>query len=237
MASLFFIMANSATAEVDLTLRPTEEFARVGEPLIVELVATSTIGADEPIASMSVILTWDADAFVSIEVFPSPDASWLVLGLLTDPDGINTFVDDGDAILTGLAFPSNLIHAPPDGAVIALLRLEGLKRMPFTELSIPSQVGNFGETFVGADPGINKVGQLEGASLPVVECGVPDSDADGSVDLLDVAGFVHCFLGVDAEVEGLCACVFDLDDNGAGDGDVDLADWAALSIQFSAMTD
>ena len=229
---LLSVTANPASAEVDLSLRPTEAFAKVGEPFIVELVATSTIGSDEAIASMSVILTWDADVFVSINALQAPGVSWMVLGFLPEPDGINTFTNDGDVILTGLAQLGNNVQASADGTVIARLEFVALHRMASTSISIPSEIGNLGETLVTAAPGENKVGQLEGTSLPVAECGVPDSDFDGDVDLLDAAGFERCLGGVDVEIDDLCACVFDLDE-GMGDEDVDIADWAAFTLDFS----
>ncbi len=232
-AIVFLVAPNLAVAEVELSLRSTETFARVGEPFIVELVATSTSESDEPIASMSVILTWDSDAFASIEPFSVSGAPWMVLGFLQDPDGINTVTEDGNVILTGLAFPGNLVQASPDGTVVAILEFVGLNRMPPTPIAIPSNIGVSGATSVSAAPGENKVGQLEGVSVPVAECGVPDSDFDGDVDLTDMAGFEQCLLGVGIEINDFCACVFDLDEEGLGDGDVDLADWAEFAINFS----
>ncbi len=230
---VFFTGVGPARAEVDLSLRPVEDFARVGETIAFELVATSTTGSDESIASLSVIVDWDADSLTFVDALPSPEASWMVLGILPDPDGVNTFLDDGDAIVTGLAFPGSLVQASPEGTVISLLEFEGINRAASASILIPPQIGNFGETLVSEDPGENKVGQLNGSILPIAECGVPDSDFDGNTSLVEVSEFEDCFLGVDVMAEGLCACVFDLDDDGAGDGDVDLADWAVLSIEFS----
>jgi len=221
-------------ADVDLSLRPIESFARVGDPFTVELVATSTSGADEPIASMSVIITWNADAFDSVESVAAPDVSWLILGFLNDPDGINTLTNDGDAIVTGLAFPSNLVQASPEGTTVALLEFVPTDPIATTLIQIPANIGNSSATLVSSAPGENKVGQLFGTSVSIAECGVPDSDFDLDVDLTDASAFEQCFTGVDVQVQGLCGCLFDIDDGGTGDGDVDLADWAEFTIAFSS---
>ncbi len=64
---------------------------------------------------------------------------------------------------------------------------------------------------------------------PIYEPGSGDYDADGDIDLQDLAAFQGCFTGADqGPASGQCASFF-FD----GDSDIDLADWASLRANIT----
>jgi hypothetical protein len=65
-------------------------------------------------------------------------------------------------------------------------------------------------------------------NVSVAVVGAGDCDADGDVDLDDLAGFVACGTGPDGDrAEGACGC-FDMN----GDGFISVLDWGAMQIAF-----
>ncbi len=220
-----------ADAAVDLSLQPAEDPVAVGETLSVALIATNdAAGEVQLVSAISAVLVWDPAVFRLVGVDNNGPFSWMRSGFLADPDGINDWLDDGDAIYTALAPAGGPAGVPDTGLLITTLEFEALAPSPSSATEIVLELDHFGRTqvFDGTVANLDVLGSSEGTPVTVVVCGTSDTDSDHDVDVVDFAFFQNCFTGQGATSSPICLCLFDSDD----DEDIDVVDYQALLLSF-----
>ncbi|MFQ5463434.1 MAG: hypothetical protein ACE5E5_12520 [Phycisphaerae bacterium] len=219
-----------AHAEVDLNWSPQPRTVAAGVTFDIGLWATTDDGGVQTISAMDVIVTWDAQRVLLIDVTNDGPYTWLQSGFPPDAalDGLNDTFLDGNAKYTAMSAFGNAAVATGMGLHVTTFRFVALAQTDLSHIVIEPALGVFSVTRVlGADaPNQNVTGLLSSADVSVIppaEC-----DADGDLDLAEYARLQACFTGavgpgetpaypVDPE---LCCTAFDYDD----DGDIDLAD-------------
>jgi len=131
--------------QVDLALGPPVQGAPLGSTVEVTLTAVAPFAPTlESFTAIDAILSWDPAKLLFIEA----DAAaypWFVAGFLTDPDGINTSITDGEALYTLLAAPGAPVVIPPDLDAV-IFRFQVLDDGGVVSLKATS--GAFGKTRV-----------------------------------------------------------------------------------------
>jgi hypothetical protein len=157
---------------VDLRWEPALQYARVGDIVEIQLVATSDGVTGQPFAALDAILDWDPDVLEFIEHDDTGAGyAWYVSGFLLDPDGINGDVSDGESLFTALVQPSTPAEAPlPPGLVVTTMRFEVLAETSGTELRFEPSAGVYGTTRVldYYEPGLEITGDTTSVATVVV---------------------------------------------------------------------
>lgn len=224
-------LAASAVANIDLTWSPDLQVTPTGTIVSMGLIATPDAGADQPIAAMDVVLTWDPAMLTFLDIVDDGPYEWLTCGFLPDPiDGLNDSLTDGDAKYTALSQFADPAVAPPGGLLVTTFRFRAVGLTYETQLVIESSLGEHSHTVVyAADrPDHDVTGSLGLAAVRIGLSG--DCDQDGHVEFDDFAGMQRCYTGPVGPIHppaypiggAACCRVFDFDD----DGDVDVRDVA-----------
>ncbi len=143
-------------ATVDLSLKPSFQVVQVGDIVELTIVTTASGPLPSPFDSLDAIIAWDPtflNPISSTQV--GAGAFFFLAGFLPDIDGINSALDDGDALFTAAAPPGSIIMAPPagdglasNGLVATTIRFTAQAPTDNTIVSFLPTLGQFGKTRV-----------------------------------------------------------------------------------------
>jgi hypothetical protein len=185
------------TPSVDLELQAAPTVVQSGDLFDVVLRAYSGTCADQPTASIALILDWDP-AFVRLAGKTPPAQPWPSSQFPNDSslDGLNAPftglpANDGDAYYQAFAgFPlSRAVFVPEAGSIVTTFRFEALDAVTNTPITILPSAGSFTQTRVlraGAGAGSDITGLITSTSLQIVECQIGADCSDGNVCTNDV---------------------------------------------------
>ena len=158
------LLSSLALPQVDLVLGPDTQSAAVGDTVEITLTAQAATASAEAFSAIDALLSWNPAELSLID--DTDGFPWFVSGFLPDPDGINTVVNDGEALFTVLASPGTPASVPPD-ILVATFRFMVLAP---GEVSLLASSGSFGETRVlGVQPGVVLTGDIS-ATAEVTAC-------------------------------------------------------------------
>ena len=180
-----------AADEIDFAFSPGIQSVVVDEIVEVQIIIASDGFDPQPFDALDAIFLWDPEVLEFIEADQSDaEAVFFLSGFLSDPDGINDDVTDGDALFTALVPPGETVDAPPapDDLIVTTLRFQALQETDSTVISYAAQTGDFGHTRALL-AGFDKTGDVSAITkivvLPVDTCPWDLSD-DGSVGFVDL---------------------------------------------------
>ena len=158
-------------AEVDLLWEPSEQHVGTGSIVQIGLIARSTTGADQTVAAMDVVLTWDPAILQFERITDNGPYVWWISGFLSDKnlDGLNDSFMDGDAKYTALAVPGDPAIATPDGLLVTTFEFIALVPTELTSVVIEGALGQYSVTkvFGGDYPNQDVTGELSDALVTV----------------------------------------------------------------------
>ncbi len=167
---LFTVGSTAAVSEsahaglVDLSLTPETSTADVSELVLIELVARTQEDPPATVAAIEAILDWDPAFLELVGIDDTNDAHpWLESGFMTDPDGINDDLTDGDALYTALSQLGTAADVPvATGWVVTTFVFRALAPTDATIISLVDTFGDFGQTRVlGFEPGQDLTGNID----------------------------------------------------------------------------
>jgi hypothetical protein len=197
VAVLATLCAFPCSAAVDISLQASPDPVQVGRVVDAEIVLSNTGPTTASVAAVDVLLAWDPSEF-RLTGFSGPAGNpWIALGFLNDPDGINNTFEDGNGLLTALAFPGNPIDIPPSGQfTVATVEFLALRATPAASIDILDSLGAYGQTrvFAPEPPQTDILGDTFGAAVEIfcTEC-VGDLDGDFDTDLDDLTLLLRDF--------------------------------------------
>lgn len=190
LGAVVFSSAARAQNLVDLSWEPANQSVLVGDMVEVQLIATSDGVTQQPFGALDAILEWDPAVLLFVGSDDTDSGyAWFVSGFLTDPDGINANLTDGDALYTALASPALPANAPlPPGLIVTTMRFVALAESAGTIVSFTPALGVFGRTRVldFFSPGVEITGDIGsfatiGVTTPGAIQTVCYGDGDGGV--------------------------------------------------------
>ena len=221
----------AAAGTVSLEWRQEPGVVHVGDVVRIGLCAVSDDpGADQSMAGMDVIFSWDAACLQLLGVDDNGPYAWLFSGFPTaDPFGLNEQVppQDGDGLYLAQG-DFVLPQATPDGLLVTTFQFTAIADTCGTVLGMPEVAGTpQTQTVVwsGVMPGTPITGALGALTLAVDSEPCPfhgDMNCDGLVDGLDVAPFVLAIIDPAAYAAGYNCDLIRGDMN--DDGVVDVGD-------------
>jgi hypothetical protein len=185
--------------------------------------------ADQPTGIKGYVASFNTCLGGRIELFRGDvPGAIVILGIVNWPSGpleeflIQLDVFDGTVSARvwrpGEPFPEPQISAPDS---------------TYSEGVASVAIQDFGGGTTGCPAGgdftdvVANVRYAQASATPLTHSGAGDTDADGDIDLFDVAPYFDCVSGPGGEASEACE-VFDFD----GDGDIDLADLGVLQREF-----
>ena len=201
----------------DVLLDPAAQSVAIGSIVEVRVELSGSAGLPQSFDVVDVIFSWDPTVLDLIEASQSgADYVFFVSGFLPNPDGINTNLDDGLAMFTGLGPPGLPQVAPPSPQTktVTTLRFQTLSRTPETVVDIVPAFGTFSLTRVLLT-GANVTGSID--SMALIEVVTP----------LTCPGDGSCFQvhpGAACDDAGCCEVVCTVDAACCADG------WDALCV-------
>jgi len=215
-------------AGVDLEWEVSGDTFRVGDIVQIGLYAVAdNNGGDEPFASMSVIVLWDADVLALQGVLDNGPYTWAFSGFPSDYDGLNDSLDDGDAYYQAWPNFGDTPVATAEGLLVTTLEFEAVAPAEASDVQIEALYGYFAETYVGDEqyPGWNIVDDMGSTVVHVGPGGqqLGDMNCDGEVDFDDINAFVLALGGEDDYLQAYPDCQWLLGDIN-GDDTVDFND-------------
>jgi len=206
--------------QVDLALGPQVQGAPIGSTVEVTLTAVAPFAPTvESFTAIDAILSWDPAKLLFVEA----DAAaypWFVAGFLTDPDGINTSITDGEALYTLLAAPGSPAVIPPNLDAV-IFRFTVLADGGVVSLKPTS--GAFGKTRV-LSTGVNReiTGDISPTATiltPAVAYCTAGTSANGCMATLSATGLSSAtassgFVVTASNMEGNKSGTFFFGDNG-----------------------
>lgn len=169
-ALLLPVVASSALAKptVDLSLEQQTTIPCKGNIALVDLVATSPHKLPQTMSAVSVIVEypWKGATLLGIETADA-GADWMVAGFLLDPDGINDDLEDGEVLLTLLAYPDvPAIAQTRCGTILATLVFE-VDPDYRARIEIGAESGEFGVTAIYPpdEVGVEILGRVSGETV------------------------------------------------------------------------
>ncbi len=220
--------------DINLEFRPKEQQVLVGQSVSIRYYAVSDDEDNQPISSISAILSWDPEYLELVGRIDNGPYVW-VGGASFFPsggDGLNDTWLDGDAFWMAWMVPAQPAQATPDGLLVTTFRFVALAETPLTVLTLIPEYGQFSHTRVlsGVKAGQDVTGRRGAATFGILPCGwLGDLDGDCDVDTVDLAELEVCLAGPDGGlIEPECQAA-DLD----GSGHVDLGDVRVLQASFT----
>ncbi len=227
--------APAAAGTVSLEWRQEPGVVHVGDIVRIGLYAVSDDpGANQSMAGLDVILSWDNACLQLLGVENNGPYAWLFSGFpAADPFGLNEQVppQDGDGLYLAQG-DFVLPEATPDGLLVTTFRFRALAGTCGTVLGILEAAGTpLTQTVVwsGVMPGTPITGVLGALTLAIDSGPCPfhgDMNCDGMVDGQDVAPFVLAIIDPAAYAAGYNCDLIRGDMN--DDGLVDVGDLGPL---------
>lgn len=165
-------MPRSATALINLELRPANQVVNVGDPADLELYAVSDSTGNQLLSAADVIITWDTTyldllgasqvgAAAPTSFFPLADPYGNINGGVSPPTG-------GIGLLSILAGLGSPVSATPSGTLITTFVIDAIAPTPGTLFSIVLNGGTGGKTTVYGGPNIDVTGTLSVANITIL---------------------------------------------------------------------
>ena len=149
-SSLFCGPSAAAQGLADLSFTPALSQAAVGDTVEIVLVASAQDDTPTEIGALDAILIYDPSVLQLLgNDQTGAGYNWFVAGFLTEPDGINLDIGDGEAKFTALAQISVPATAPlPPGLHVTTLRFLTLSESAGSVVSLAPTLGSFARTQV-----------------------------------------------------------------------------------------
>jgi hypothetical protein len=169
--------ATSASANVNLELRPVQPVVTPGQVVEIGLYAVSDSGVDQMVRSAQVILEWDPMYLQLDSVHPCVNNgpyAWLMSGFFNDSgaDGLNNTWTDGNAYYQAVGNFVAPAWATPAGLLVTTFRFNALLATPSVQVEMPHAYGTYTHTQVFGDtPGVDVLGTLMAASVEITSLG------------------------------------------------------------------
>jgi hypothetical protein len=151
-AAALLLSAPQASAQtINLSFTPPAPVVQVGDFVEVELLVLASGLTNVEFSGLDALLDYDPNYLALLGVDDTLAAEpWLASSFLTDPDGINSSLSDGNALYTALCAPGSPATAPPSGAIVTTFRFLALQETTATTLSLLPSLGVWGVTEVYA---------------------------------------------------------------------------------------
>jgi hypothetical protein len=166
--------APSASAAINLELRPSFQIANVGDTVSFGLYAVADGGVPQDLAAVQVVLGWNP-TYLQMMSNSKAGAVTLLTSAFTSPDpyGLNESIlpQDGNALYVGFAGLGAPVTATPAGVLLTTLRFEALMQVAFTPVDLHVSGGDplgFTTVFDGAVPNLSVTGSLSGGGVQIV---------------------------------------------------------------------
>jgi hypothetical protein len=168
--------AISANASINLEFRPLAQTVNVGNPFNVGLYAVSDSVANQSIASIDALMSWDPVYIQLIGLTNNGPYSWFSSNFPNDAgvDGLNAPytpipANDGDAYYRAFRNFSNPAFATPAGLLVTTFTFNALALTPSTSLLIPSNLGSGSRSYVvdGLIAGLEVTGALGSSKITI----------------------------------------------------------------------
>jgi hypothetical protein len=149
-AAALLLAAQHASAQtINLSFTPPAPIVQVGDAVEVQLLVIASGLTDIEFSGLDALLDYDPSYLTLLGVDNGLAAEpWLASSFLTDPDGINSSLSDGNALYTAICSPGSPATAPPAGAIVTTFRFLALQETPATTLSLLPSMGSYGVTEV-----------------------------------------------------------------------------------------
>ncbi len=221
VASLLFLAASTAFADVNLEWRPESTTMDVGGQVRLGLYAVSTTGGDQHILEVEVILGWDPVPVEFLGLVNDGPYAWSSSELPTGPasEGLNDSLTDGDAYYVAFAQFGNPALATPDGLLVASFDFGARLPVSVTTVAIVPSAATHTNTAVwdAETAGNNIVGTLGTALLTIHGCVLDSECSDGNECTQDTCNAGACSnLPVDAACDDGNECTVDTCDTMRG---------------------
>ncbi len=184
--SAFLLAALPASAQglADLSFDPPSLTVPVGGTFEVHLVASAPGPQAAQIGGIEAIISYDP-AVVTLTGADGSNAgyAWFQSGFLSDPDGINNDIADGDALYTAISQVTTPATVMPGSTlIVTTLQFQANAASPGTTISFLPTLGAFGQTrvFDYFTPGLDITGDISSIATVTVGAGGPTSYCDGT---------------------------------------------------------
>lgn len=168
-ACLLALLPMSVTALVNLEWRPGISAVCAGEQVTVGLYAVSDSQAAHTVSAMDVVMLWDAGR-LSAPVLGAKQPYWLSDGFFqASPGGINTSLEDGDAMYTAWANFGAPVEVTNQGLLCVQMTFTAQPPAGLTLVQIVPSFGQYSQTrvFDGSSPNTDIKGALGAAQILV----------------------------------------------------------------------
>lgn len=170
VAGSVFVLTETTRAAVNLGLQPGLQVVNVGDTIEVQLLVSSNGSGAQSLDALDAVFTWDP-SLLSLVGFDNSGsgAMFFATGFFPDPDGINTDLNDGDAIFTALGPPGSPIDVPvaPGNLIVTTFQFEALAPTSDTDIELALQIGVFGRTRALLN-GSEVTGKIKGPSTVTI---------------------------------------------------------------------